>query len=335
MKFFVLLLTTFLTVNKAFGQIRFSQFYSSPILINPATTGRFNKNTRVGGVFRSEKNAQEHLFTQSTFFFDSKILSSVIPENDCFAIGIVGLSEKAMSEGIKNTYLSLSMAYQKGLDEEGKQQIGLGFQTTFARRRLEKPALLFENQIVSWMNSGYSNIDIFQFGNADFSYTDVNAGLIYQGIINTKSFISVGASMYHITKPSRIFLGGEFNLPRQIWSHVALEKNLENNKKIYTAFLIGFSNQSVNDIITGVTYQLQINKSNQFSFGAWLRKNIIMGNSIIPKIGLNFKSFMLATSYDINISSNSTSNKGASELSLIYTHAKTKEKILENRFIKF
>ncbi|MBL0146744.1 MAG: type IX secretion system membrane protein PorP/SprF [Chitinophagaceae bacterium] len=203
------------------------------------------------------------------------MLNTTIPENDCLAIGLVGVSENGISEGIKNTFLSISMAYQKGLDVEGKQQLGIGFQTTFAHRKLEKPKLLFENQLESWINSGFSNIDIYQFGSADFSYTDINAGLIYQAMLNTKNFISVGASMYHINKPSRFFLGGEFNLERQLWSHIALEKNIENDKQIYTAFLIGFSKQEVNDVISGITYQFKISKTNQFSFGVWGEKMIL------------------------------------------------------------
>ncbi len=336
LKYFSLMFLFFLAHTiVANCQVSFSQFYSSPLLINPANTGRFNKSYRIGPAFRREVNAQEKIYTQSTFFFDSKILYKITPENDCFAIGILGLAEKSETDGIKNTYLSASLAYQKALDDEGKQQLGIGFQTTFASRKLQKPNYVFEDQLLSWANSGYSNIDIFQLGNVDVTYTDLNAGLVYQGMINPNNFFSTGVSIYHITKPSRSFQGGELNLSRQIWSHLAWEKNLPDNKKIYAALLLSFSNNSVNDLFTGLNYQISINKNNQFILGAWLRNNAIRGTSIIPTIGLNFSDFTLNTSYDINISSKSTNQKGASEISLIYTNAKSREKFLENKFIKF
>ncbi|MBC7868400.1 MAG: type IX secretion system membrane protein PorP/SprF, partial [Gloeobacteraceae cyanobacterium ES-bin-316] len=40
------------------AQSRFSQFYSNPLLINPANTGRFDKTYRLGGSFRRELNTQ-------------------------------------------------------------------------------------------------------------------------------------------------------------------------------------------------------------------------------------------------------------------------------------
>jgi type IX secretion system PorP/SprF family membrane protein len=326
----------FINNSSVTGQVRFSQFYASPLLINPAHTGRFNnKSYRIGGAFRREVNPQEKIYTQSTLFLDSKILNKIAPENDCFAIGILGLAEKSETEGIKNTYLSVSAAYQKALDDEGKQQLGIGFQTTFARRKLQKPNLIFEDQVISWLNSGYTNIDIFQLGNVDVTYTDLNAGLVYQGRLNSNNFFAAGVSMYHITKPSRTFQGGELNLSRQVWSHLAWEKNMPDEKKIYAALLISYSDKSVNDLFAGLTCQIKINKNNQFIGGAWLRNTAFRGTSITPSIGLNFKGFTINTSYDVNITSKNTNQKGATEISLIYSNPLSRRKSNENKFIRF
>ncbi len=326
----------FINNSSVTGQVRFSQFYASPLLINPAHTGRFNnKSYRFGGAFRREINAQDKIYTQSTFFFDSKVLNKIAPENDCFAIGILGLAEKSETEGIKNTYLSVSAAYQKALDDEGKQQLGIGFQTTFARRKLQKPNLIFEDQVLSWLNSGYTNIDIFQLGNVDITYTDLNAGLVYQGRLNSNNFFTVGTSMHHLTKPSRTFQGGELNLSRQVWSHLAWEKNLSDDKKLYAVLLISYSDKSVTDLFTGLTCQIKINKNNQFIMGAWLRNTAIRGTSIMPTIGLNFNGFMINTSYDVNITKKNANQKGAIEISLIYTNPISRTKFYETKFIKF
>lgn len=318
------------------GQVGFSQFYASPLLLNPAHAGRFNtKSCRIGGAFRREINAQEKIYTKSTFFFDSKILNKIATDNDCFAIGIVGLAEKSETDGIKNTYLAATVAYQKALDDEGKQQLGIGFQTTFARRKILKPNLVFEDQLTSWLNSGYTNIDVFQLGNVDFTYTDLNAGLIFQGKFNSDNFFTVGVSMYHITKPSRTFEGGELKLPRQIWSHLGWEGNISDENKLYATLLVSYSDKSINDLITGLTCQIKINKKNQFIVGAWLRNRVICGTSILPSIGLNFSGFTINTSHDVNITSKNVNQKGATEISLSYTNPKSRTKFYENKFIKF
>lgn len=206
------------------------------------------------------------------YFFDTKILTSVIPENDCFALGVVGLGENNSDEGIKNTYLSLSMGYQKCLDEEGKQQLGIGFQATYARKKLIKPNFVFEDQIFSWASSGYTNIDIYNLNNVDVSYLDINAGIAYQGIINSKNSFSAGISMYHINEPNRIFQGGELLISRQIWGHIAWETNISNAQKLYSAKVISVSNKSITDLLAGVSYQISINKYNNFILGAGTEK---------------------------------------------------------------
>src|SRR5258708_2710354 len=110
LKHLCLILLIFFITNRSVCQTKFSQFYSSPLLFNPANTGRFNKNYRIGGAFRSEINTQKQLYTQSTIFADFKLFTSKIADKDCFAIGFLGLAEQNLSEGIKNNYLSLSMA---------------------------------------------------------------------------------------------------------------------------------------------------------------------------------------------------------------------------------
>jgi type IX secretion system PorP/SprF family membrane protein len=334
MKCYILILFSLLINETTISQVRFAQFYSSPLMINPANTGRFNKSYRIGGSYRREVNAQERIFTQNAIFFESKILNKVAPENDCFAIGVSGLSEVSQTEGIKNTYLSVSLAYQKALDVEGKQQLGIGFQTTFARRRLQKPTLVFEDQLLSWINSGYT-VNIFQLNDVDFTYADLNAGLIYQGRINSNNYFTTGVSMYHITKPNRVFPGGEFNLPRQVWSHFGWEKKFSDEKKLYAAFLMSYSNKSVMDLFGGLNCQFKLNRFNQFLLGAWLRNTFIRGSSIIPTAGLNFGGFTLNTSYDINITTKNTNQKGALEISLIYRGANTRERFLEDKFVTF
>ena len=47
--FSMIFLFCFISPLTAECQNRFSQFYASPLLVNPANTGRFNKSYRIGG----------------------------------------------------------------------------------------------------------------------------------------------------------------------------------------------------------------------------------------------------------------------------------------------
>jgi type IX secretion system PorP/SprF family membrane protein len=328
--FFIL----FLFLAKANCQIRAAQFYSVPLLYNPASTGRFDKSYRAGVLIRNEVNAQKKDFKQSVLYFDTKILRNKLPENDCLALGIVGMSENGISEGIKNSYLSISVGYQKALDEQGKHQIGIGFQNTFSRKTITKPEYVFEDDLFKYLNYGYSNLNVFEFQNADFSFIDFNAGVIFQGAINNNNLYSIGLSVNHITEPKILFSGGTFILPRQFFGHFSFQKEFKNSNKIFSSFLIGNSNNSINDIITGLTYDYKITKGTSLLIGSFFRKNLISGNSVIPNLGISSIDFILNFSYDVNVST-IVKQRGASEVSLKYAIAKTRNQFFEKRFIAF
>ncbi|MDP4264872.1 MAG: type IX secretion system membrane protein PorP/SprF [Bacteroidota bacterium] len=316
------------------AQGRFSQFYSMPLLFNPANTGRFNKSYRMAGGFRNEVNAVSS-FKQSAISIESKILNSIVPENDCLAMSIVGIDEKSLGEGTKNDYFGVSLAYQKGLDPEGEQQIGVGFQFIRGRKRIDPPTYVFEDQLNAWIQSGFTNINIFQSTPIDVSYNDLNAGIVYQGKINTKNFISVSTTLYHANKPHKSFSGGELILDRQFGGHIGWENRPSERNKVYSFLLVNFlENQET--ILGGAIYQSTIStKRYEIEFGGSFKTNPILGQFIIPMIGLNFREFLLNMSYDINISAKNTQRRGATEITLTYTNATTRSRFLENKFIRY
>ncbi len=335
MKFFYLGIFLVFLNHKGISQAGYSQFYNTPLLYNPASTGQFNKSYRLGIVSRNGVIAPNKFFSQSTFFLDTKILGAKIPENDCFGIGISGSVERNPDDGVKNSYVAASFSYQKALSEDGRKSIAAGFQTTLGSKLIEKPKLLLETQIPEWINAGFNINDIAQFGTANFSYIDLNAGLIYHGVIGNKNLFSIATSIYHINKPYKKFPGGEFNLQPQIWNKLSFERRIDQNQKIHAMALVGVLDGAISDINTGFIYEYKITNTTEISGGVFGKKSSIWGNSIVPNIGICFNSFAINLSYDVNAFSKKILFQKTSEISLIYTHAKTREKYLEDRFIKF
>lgn len=316
------------------AQNDFSQFFSSQTLFNPANTGRFNKSYKIVTSFRSEKNATA-VFNKGLFDCETKLLTGLLPENDCFAVGVTGLSEKSLAEGITNSYLSLSFAYQKGLNETGDQHIGLGFQTTLSTKKIEKPQYIFEDQLYSWIQSGFTNIDIYQITNVNITYADLNVGLIYQGKINPRNYISLGGAVFHATKPQKFFQGGELVLKRHYRADLCWQRKI-NDKKYLTSFFLFSTQEKKRNYLAG--FLVNSNITNRFSslkMGAAFKRSFTNDNFIVPSAGVAFWDMSIHFSYDINISPKNTYNRGASEITLIYNHAKSKEKLWENRFITF
>src|SRR4028118_1209504 len=97
----------------------FSQFFASPLTLNPALTGKFDGNLRVAGNYRNQWPTINRAFTTSAVSVDFPIMTERIAENDRLAMGIMGYTDQQADGALKNNFGSLTIAYHKGLDEDG------------------------------------------------------------------------------------------------------------------------------------------------------------------------------------------------------------------------
>ena len=189
----------------------FSQFFASPLTLNPALTGKFDGTLRVAGNYRNQWPAFNNVYTTSTLSVDFPILKKRLPDYDTWGVGILALTDKAGGGVLTNNYLGVSTSYHKALDEDGFQQLGIGFQGTYEQKRLNTDNLKFEDQLTPFGFTGVTQ-DVFNDQNVNINYLDINAGLLFTSSTNEDNNFYVGASMYHINRPKESFKGGTWNI---------------------------------------------------------------------------------------------------------------------------
>jgi hypothetical protein len=64
----------------------FSQFFASPLTLNPALTGKFNGVVRVAGNYRNQWPSINNAFITSTISVDAPIFRNKLPENDTWGL---------------------------------------------------------------------------------------------------------------------------------------------------------------------------------------------------------------------------------------------------------
>ena len=160
----------------------FSQFFSSPLTLNPAFTGKFNGLWRLAANHRDQWPSIPKAYVTSSASLDFPIMQKKIPENDVFGMGISGLSDASANNILKLNYGSLSMSYHKALDENGYSTIGAGFQGTYSSLSLDVSKLYFEDQLTQNGFTGTTS-DLLTNG-TNQSYFDMNAGMLYSGSSN-------------------------------------------------------------------------------------------------------------------------------------------------------
>jgi type IX secretion system PorP/SprF family membrane protein len=301
----------------------FSQFFASPLTLNPALTGKFDGNFRVAGNYRNQWPTINRAFITSTIAADFTILNKTLPYNDRWGVGAMAYTDAQADGVLKNTFYSIATAYHKGLDENGDHQLSLGFQATYAQKRLNTTNLKFEDQLRSDGFTGITN-EIFDPRNLNINYFDLNAGFVFSGLFGEATNYYAGVSMYHINKPQESFTGALFYLNPRYTVHGGVYLPVGATTTLHTSAI--YQNQSgAQELVFGAAIGFNLNddmdyKPTNFYAGSWMRWN----DAIIPYAGLEFGNFRLGVSYDINISSLKTvsNSQGGFEISLMYINKK-------------
>jgi type IX secretion system PorP/SprF family membrane protein len=296
----------------------FSQFFSSPLTLNPALTGKFDGTLRVSGNYRNQWPAFNNVYTTSTLSVDFGILKNRLPDFDTWGVGILALTDKAGGGILTNNYVALSTSYHKALDENGFQQLGIGFQGSYGQKRLDASKLVFEDQLTPFGFTGVTQ-DILNADNLNINYFDLNAGIIYTGSTYAQNNFYVGASMYHINRPKESFKGGNWNIATRTTISAGGYFPVAENITLHASGIYQLQNKASETTIGGALAAAidpeSVNPSN-FYIGSWFRVN----DAIIPYLGLEFGGMRLGATYDINVSSlkAGSQSRGGMEISLIY-----------------
>lgn len=305
----------------------FSQFFVSPLTLNPALTGKFNGDFRIAGNYRDQWPAISSAFITTTISFDLPILRSKLSDLDTWGVGLVAMTDKT-ANGILNTnMISLSTAYHKGLDVDGLHQIGFGFQGSYFTKRLDGTKLNFESELDphgGWTLPSGETMDGRQF---NINYFDLSAGMLYNGSTDGYNNFYFGVAGYHLNQPRESF--GEdkvdYTLKTRVTAHAGGSFPVagNHNRNIYLSALYTRQNKAVN-VVGGAVIGLTVNNDEErpttFYAGLFSRFNN-QNDAAIPYLGMEFGGFRLGATYDVNTSKLKTASqsRGGLEISLIFT----------------
>ena len=295
----------------------FSQFFASPLTLNPAFTGKFAGSWRLAANHRDQWPSIPKAYVTTSASIDFPILKSKIPDSDVFGVGISGLTDASANNILKLNYGSVSMSYHKALDENGYSTIGAGFQGTYSSLNLDISKLTFEDMLTQNGFTGTTS-DILTNG-SNQSYFDINAGLLYSGSTNGENNFYLGASMYHINRPKVGFKDKNWYLSGRISLHGGGSFPVSDILTVHSSLIHQIQNKA-SETTVGVALAANVNQDvenpTSIYIGSWVRFN----DAVIPYIGLEFGGLRIGASYDFNISTlkAATASRGGSEFSIIY-----------------
>ncbi|MEJ8817961.1 PorP/SprF family type IX secretion system membrane protein [Lacibacter sp. H407] len=317
----LILLPLLVIVLQSYAQDpNFSQFFASPLTLNPALTGKFNGQVRVAGNYRNQWPTINNAFRTGTASVDFGILGNRIPEFDQFGVGVMGMYDVNGDGVMKNSFFSGSVAYHKGIDEDGFHQIGVGFSGSYAQRRLDFGKLDFEDELTSLGFTGNTaELNGINTGFLNINYADVNAGVIYNGATNEYNNFYIGASVYHINRPKVSFLGADYIMNPRFTIHGGGYFPIADA----TTLFVSANHQrqaGATETIFGAAVGFTVNQDFESPTDVYAGAFFRYGDALIPYAGLEFGNYRLGISYDVNVSrlAAASQRRGGMEISLIW-----------------
>ncbi len=309
--------------NLFFAQdIHFSQYYLSPLTLNPANTGNYRGDYRFFGNYRTqwrELNAYNSFSAGGDF--------NVFPKNLNFSGGLIFINDKS-GGNLNINKIFPSAAYHVKL-------FGIkchaGIQPGLVIKSIDFYAHSFPNQL-NWITGSFDNTLPNTEPNVGLrsAYMDINAGVGASKKIG-KWEPEFGFAMFHINRPNESLLKDNKNkLPIRQMYHVGVNYYL--NSKLILRFhnLYGYTAKA-SDWVTGINAEYVLFNDAFFTnsvFAGFMWRAGINRNSDagIATAGLNYKNYTLGVSYDVTFSKFRTSvnSRGALEIAFIYRGKSTR-----------
>ena len=349
-RFFLLIPLLFSAALMLAQDKHFTQFYASPLTLNPALTGAFDGRYRVGGIYRDQWRGvlDDPYVTFSTSVdvrFDVTLDSRY---KDAFAIGLVFLSDNVNSIDFSTNQLALSAAFHKGLDFDKRQFITIGIQAALNQRNINYEFLNFDDQFNQIDNFNLATQEVLPENN--FAFSDFSAGINYIFRPKKKISINAGFTLSHFLRPQLSFyppaedpqdiIDGDSRLYMKLGGQLSIQFPVTSRVSLIPRVL--FTKQGPHlAMTTGSNVRIALNDFNRnaFQIGTWVRPVRNDGgdfglDAAILMVGFEISNILFGLSYDANIDDLRTHRQGQNsiEFSAMYQGSFDDESILCPKF---
>ncbi len=297
--------------------LHYSQFYTSPLNLNPSMTGIFNGDTRVGLNLRSQWYTN-HLarYRTGSLHADTKIYPKHM--RGFWSLGAIFNYDQAGDSRLGLVHFGGSGAYTYPLSRT--HFISAGLMLGLAQRRFKTDDLVWDSQwngdvVDPSLPSGEA------FENLARSYVDFSGGVNYQWQKSYRKKLNLGIGAAHLNRPNQSFNAGTTNYPldMRLAYHALAEWPLLSQLDLL-AHVLYQTQGPYKELVYGGYGKLFFNQKRGKEFALLLGLSVRHKDAVIPKVAAEWSMWYAGLSYDVNISDfqRATGKLGGPEFALIY-----------------
>lgn len=297
--------------------MHFSQYYFSPLSLNPANTGNFKGDYRLFGNYRTQWRNLDKGF--NTFSAGGDL--NMFPRNYNIGAGLILINDLS-AENLGVTKILPSAAWHVKL---AGFKIHLGVQPGLVIKTIDFYRHSFPEQL-NWGTGKFDNTLPNTEPNVGqrFVFFDGNAGAIVSKKIK-KIEVLAGFALFHINRPNESFLSDKKNkLPMRKALNLEFNYDVSKNLVIHLHSLYGFTTKA-SDWVSGANLEMILSRDAFFTnsvFAGLMWRDGINRNAdaAIFTAGMNYSHYTFGFSFDLTQSQLKTSvnSQGAYEIAIIY-----------------
>jgi type IX secretion system PorP/SprF family membrane protein len=318
--------------------IHFSQFYQSPLNLNPALTGVMDCNIRLVGNYRNQWAAilKNNAYSTYSFSYDQKFTAF---RKDYFGVGATFWGDRAgeVDFGTLQARLSGSFSKHLGGGRDAAHYLTVGVDGGLSQRSIDFLKARYGNQNVNGeYNSSIPSGE--EFDNNSFLFGDLSFGVLWFSTFDERTSVYVGGAYHHINKPNQSFQDDvEVTLYPKYTIHAGGEIPFRGSRMSLVPGIVTFFQGPSFQVNGGTNLRFQLSGSRYqrqaFQIGLWARfvnmyqwneENIddytVGADAIIVSSRFQYNNFDFGFSYDINVSElrQGANGNGSFEFSVIY-----------------
>lgn len=293
--------------------VLFTQYYASPLYLNPAFTGLVNDYRITTSYRRQWASFPQGLSTNiASFDYNLKSIKS--------GVGIYLMNDRSGGLSMQSNHIALSYAYNVKLSNQWNMRMGL--QAAYIQRNAAYSNLVFGDQIDNGTATTNENLSDFNAGFAD----------IGAGVMAYNSIFWGGFSLFHINQPERQTEVGNMLIPFRlsVQGGAKIPINPYGYPRMFLSPSFHYQQQATFDqldlgvnffyepLVVGLSYRgipIQQDAEDNMSRDA-----------LSGLIGIQLSSLWIGYSYDLNVSRLAGQSGGSHELSLIFEPFKIRSK---------
>ena len=293
----------------------FSQYFASPLSINPANTGFFDGDYRIAIDERKQWWTVGNSYVTSSVSADYKFNSQYHDDYNYFSAGLSGIFEHSLDGVLVNNFITLSGSYQLSMDYQAQKTLTFGLSVNYSSKTIDYTKLTFASQFNG--TSFDTSIPVDPGANTlKSSYFDLNTGILY-AVHQSKANYYAGAAIYHVNEPQDKVFYADGKLPMRTTLHAGGDLQLGPlTKLIFSGYYMGQGGAT--DATLGSAFAFTLNNNAEQRLKVYVGSWFKFTSAYIPYFGVDYLDYSVGLNYSVPTSTQLNFNPQTFEVSLIY-----------------